>query len=92
MCDREETSFGKALEDLINKYSMENGSDTPDFILANYLEKSLEVFDETMKLRETWYGRGEKIVLQNPVTGESFPVPAPIDRDVDAPNYEKDNE
>jgi hypothetical protein len=30
-------SFVKELEQLINKYSMENLSDTPDFILAQHL-------------------------------------------------------
>ena len=32
------TSFRTSLSILINKYSMENGSNTPDFILAAYYE------------------------------------------------------
>ena len=36
---------------------MENGSDTPDFILAAYLMDCISSFDLTMKKREKWYGR-----------------------------------
>jgi hypothetical protein len=49
-------SFVKELELLINKYSMENGSNTPDFILANYLKSCLEVFNKTIEERTKWYG------------------------------------
>lgn len=52
-----EKNFKKELEDLINSYSKENGSDTPDFILAEYLNKCLEAFDATVSRREAWYGR-----------------------------------
>jgi len=49
--------FMKELEGLINKYSQENGSDTPDFILAEYLVGCLRNFNNTVKEREEWYGR-----------------------------------
>ncbi len=49
--------FHKELEHLINRCSMENGSDTPDFILAEYMAKCLDAFDTAMTLREAWYGR-----------------------------------
>jgi hypothetical protein len=51
-------SFRDELSTLINKHSKENGSNTPDFILAEYLTKTLAVFDETVATRERWYGRG----------------------------------
>lgn len=51
--------FQKELERLINKYSMENGSNTPDFILAEYLRSCLTVFNSTVLSRDTWYGRAE---------------------------------
>ena len=37
--------FRKELEDLINRFSKENGSNTPDFILAEYLEGCLSNFE-----------------------------------------------
>lgn len=48
--------FRKELQDLINRHSMENGSDTPDFILARYLVNCLEVFDRAVMDRDQWYG------------------------------------
>jgi len=56
-----ETDFRKELEQLINKYSKENGSDTPDFILARYLENVLQNFDAAVNEREQWYDRTPKI-------------------------------
>lgn len=49
--------FEEELCTLINKYSKENGSDTPDWILTEYLINCLDVFDMTVNQRETWYGR-----------------------------------
>jgi hypothetical protein len=49
--------FRKELETLINCNSMENGSNTPDFILAQYLVDCLQTFDKTVRHREEWYGR-----------------------------------
>ena len=48
-------TFEKKLEHLINEYSRENGSDTPDFILAAYLERCLLNFNETLQARTKWY-------------------------------------
>lgn len=53
-------TFKEALRELINKYSMEQTSNTPDFILADYLDKCLETFDEIVNQREAWYGREPK--------------------------------
>ena len=53
--------FRKELEHLINRYSKENGSDTPDFILADYLGNCLDNFDTIVSARERWYGRGPKV-------------------------------
>lgn len=49
--------FISELRELINKHSMENGSNTPDFILAQYLTNCLRVWNAAMTAREKWYGR-----------------------------------
>ena len=51
---------GKELASVLNKYSMENTSDTPDFILAAYLLDCLQSFAKATKRREEWYGRFPK--------------------------------
>jgi len=60
-----ETTFKKELEHLINSKSLENSSNTPDFILADYLADCLAIFDKTVNAREKWYGRqipGNKLI------------------------------
>jgi hypothetical protein len=47
----------RELEEIINRHSAENGSDTPDFILAEYLTGCLMAYDRALKAREEWYGR-----------------------------------
>lgn len=49
--------FISELRSLINKYSMENWSNTPDFILAQYLTDCLLAWNQATQQRETWYGR-----------------------------------
>ena len=50
----EELTFTEALEQLINKYSKENGSNTPDFILAEYLTACLKAYDTATNERNNW--------------------------------------
>ncbi len=50
-------AFLNDLKNLINYHSLENGSDTPDWILAEYLSQCLVNFGTTMRAREKWYGR-----------------------------------
>lgn len=51
------TEFEKRLAALINEYSKENDSDTPDFILARYVNEVLKNFNAAVMDREQWYGR-----------------------------------
>lgn len=53
----ERQSFRKELEHLINCHSQENGCNTPDFILADYLANCLLAFDTAVNQRERWYSR-----------------------------------
>lgn len=54
------STFEDALRNLLNKYSMENGSDTPDYILAEYLFSCLKVFEKTIRSRNDWYNITKK--------------------------------
>ena len=49
-------SFESELEHLLNRYSQESASNTPDFILAQYVIGCLATFATTVQHRETWYG------------------------------------
>lgn len=62
--------FEEELIRLINKYSMENESNTPDFILAIYLGNCLAAFNQATQQRETWYGRDARPSLTLEVKDE----------------------
>lgn len=44
------------IREAINKASAENGSNTPDLILAEYLTICLMAFEKATEQREAWYG------------------------------------
>lgn len=52
--------FREQLQHVINTHSMENGSDTPDHILAEYMGDCLSAFDKAVSHRERWYGRTKR--------------------------------
>lgn len=45
----------RALTGLLNKFSVEGESNTPDFILAKFMLKCLEAFDEATTSRTSWH-------------------------------------
>lgn len=47
--------FRRELTDAINRHSRENRSDTPDFILAEYLARCLDAFDLATRDRVHWF-------------------------------------
>jgi hypothetical protein len=55
-----DNNFRKDIEDAINRNSMENRSNTPDFILAEYLQGCLAIFDLATKKRDKWYGKEQR--------------------------------
>jgi hypothetical protein len=50
------TDFLNELQSLLNRYSRENISNTPDFILADYMRACLMAFDHATMQRDEWYG------------------------------------
>lgn len=54
---KETANFREKLGHLINYESLENGSDTPDFILAEYLADCLTAFDKAVTRRSKWYAQ-----------------------------------
>lgn len=58
------SNFQKELTELINSHCLENESDSPDFILAEYMLDTLDAYNDAVKKREAWYGR--KTVMDSP--------------------------
>lgn len=53
--DRYVSDFEKELRELINKHSRESISDTPDFILAEFMDKCLMAFSVASTQRDFFY-------------------------------------
>lgn len=51
-------AFREELEQLINRYSKENGSNTPDFIITDYLVQCLQALDVAISSRDKWRDLG----------------------------------
>lgn len=66
------------IENAVNRHSAENGSNTPDFILAQFLMGSLRAFDAAVNARETWYGRDQTGLAD---ANGPAPVALPISED-----------
>ncbi len=50
------TNFEQRLESLVNEESRENDSNTPDFLLAEFMINCLDAFELANNKREVWYG------------------------------------
>lgn len=46
------STFRVELENLVNKYSLENGCGMPDYIIAEYLISCIKAFSEAIKENE----------------------------------------
>lgn len=57
----EPVALAKALASAVNSVSAENGSDTPDFILGDFLAAQLEAFNNAVHRRSQWYGHHQSI-------------------------------
>jgi acid phosphatase family membrane protein YuiD len=51
------TDFRTELSALLNRFTREKGSDTPDFILAQFVVSALVAFDGAVVVRDRWLGR-----------------------------------
>jgi len=55
MIDEKINKFREELRKIINQLSMENRSDTPDFILADYLTNCLLNYEAAIRDIKKWY-------------------------------------
>lgn len=66
------SAFAVELKRLINRYSKEGGSNTPDFVLAKYLCNCLDAFNTASREREKHFGvelrvgRGAVKIIEHP--------------------------
>jgi len=63
------TTLLEDIQSAINYHSAENASNTPDFILAHFLNNCLAAFNQATQQRETYYDRDSR--PSQPATPES---------------------
>jgi hypothetical protein len=73
--ERNKPNFEKELQHLLNRFSKENGSNTPDFILAEYLNNCLITYNKALQKREKWYGRDGFLQTPEGVSNPASPEP-----------------
>lgn len=71
------SGFRSELRAVINRYSMENRSNTPDYILAAYLTSCLVAFDTATRERSRWYGHKENYISGSPPDGSDLRIAEP---------------
>jgi hypothetical protein len=59
LSDLKRPDFKKALEGLINSYSQESCSNTPDFVLADFLQNCLNAFNASVNNRGLLVNKGQ---------------------------------
>lgn len=52
---RNRAKFMEEVRSAINRYSMEQGSSTPDFLLAEYLLGCLSIYEHTIQKRDNYF-------------------------------------
>ena len=52
---RTELTLARELQSMLNRHCRENESNTPDFILAEYLMDALKAFEKASNARTKWY-------------------------------------
>jgi len=70
LSQNEEIDFKGELAKAINKYCIENGSNTPDFVIADYLFECIRNLETAINDRAAWFGRYDKINESDPDPGE----------------------
>jgi len=53
--DREDSCLRSDLSTVMNRYSIDNDLNTPDFILAKYICTCLKAYRTTKNLNEAWH-------------------------------------
>lgn len=57
----ENSDFTIELEHLLNKHGIDNECNTPDYILAEYIANTLDLFKDTKEQNENWHSKKMEI-------------------------------
>lgn len=69
------------LSKLLNKYSQEGYSDTPDYMLAGFMLGCLNVYENTVTRRENFFGRKLSRDINNEISHPELSSPFKSDNE-----------
>lgn len=72
--------FRSELAALLNRHSSENGSDTPDFLLADFLCGCIIGWNASVRARDKWWNfktRGERLAPDPSPSTDATPTQSP---------------
>lgn len=72
MTSFDKQQLAKEFAEVINKHSMENESNTPDWVIGMFLVGCLEQFNFSICNRDNWYG-GKQSILESE-KGNKWPL------------------
>lgn len=60
-----ESAFSQELAALMNKYSGESISNTPDFLMRDFVCRAMQAANELISARDNWYGIKPRVAYKN---------------------------
>lgn len=71
--NEKEEALIREVATVLNKYSQENRSNTPDFMLSEFMLGCLNVYENTIVARNAWYSRTSSptVPIKGPLPGEA---------------------
>lgn len=67
-------TFREDLASCINRWSIENDSNTPDFLLADFVIDSMGALARAVEKREEWYGRSPRVIVPKGIDVSKYPL------------------
>ena len=71
MSNTEREALTQSIASVLNEHSRESRSNTPDFMLAEFMVSCLEAFEAASTAREKWYGVALSIYGPTTLTPET---------------------
>ena len=64
--DEKYEALTREISSVLNKYIQENRSNTPDYMLAEFMLGCLNVYENTISKREVWFNRPDPLNNASP--------------------------
>lgn len=63
MTEQGHDTFHDELTALLNRYNWDGHANTPDFMLAHFMKRCLEAYEDTVRSRDTWNEKTDPLTV-----------------------------